>query len=501
VAKKKSRIVHRTATRRPQLTLVAGGVDPSSDGSPGSGKDVPTLFDLPPGSDLDDLEFDPDGELDPDQAVTDMAAALIRSVQQQRRPLDVELAVCDLLGLIALELSEVADEAEVVEVQRGMLGVVIGRLAELGGAPGLAALRALAAIGPASTRALAAESARALAADGVFDQRWAATIGRPTFLRAWLYGDIYGAQTSVGLMFDYGRRQHALLTLIDHELGGGVKDCFVLEGAPAARAHDQVETEMADNPEAFFEDLDAATAAEHLAAALEQEICPVEDDQVEDLAHHIDLLRSRTALLAELSGTTTPDDAVPAVTPGRSDPVQILRIKVSLVGARPPIWRRLEVPAGITLAELHRVLQVAFGWHGGHLHQYELPPVGDVRSWAPSEPVARNAERRLSLGQMLHEDGDKLIYRYDFGDDWEHAVVLEAHAVAEPAVDYPRCTGGRRNAPPEDCGGIPGYAQLVEALDDPDHPDREWLLEGAPEGFDPAAFTVEDVDAQLAPLR
>src|SRR5262249_9892724 len=96
----------------------------------------------------------------------------------------------------------------------------------------------------------------------------------------------------------------------------------------------------------------------------------------------------------------------------------------------------------------------------------------------------------------------KIRYTYDFGDDWEHDILVEKVLARDEAASYPRCTGGRRAAPPEDCGGVWGYAELLEILGDPDHPEHEdkleWLGLAGADGFDPAEFDAEEVTQELS---
>ena len=183
-------------------------------------------------------------------------------------------------------------------------------------------------------------------------------------------------------------------------------------------------------------------------------------------------------------------------------PAPIYQIKVSLRGAKPPIWRRLLVPADVSLARLHDVIQAAFGWNGGHLHVFETP-YGDFGQ--ADRELGHRAEGPVTLEQVAPEANDKIQYTYDFGDDWSHDIVVEKVLDRDPALTYPRCTGGRRAAPPDDCGGIWGYEELVEIMADPGHPEHrnqlDWLgLDDARE-FDPAAFDVDQVNELLPRLR
>ncbi|WP_323747516.1 plasmid pRiA4b ORF-3 family protein [Catenulispora rubra] len=182
-------------------------------------------------------------------------------------------------------------------------------------------------------------------------------------------------------------------------------------------------------------------------------------------------------------------------------PAPVYRLRVDLRGAKPPIWRRLEVAGDTTLAELHRILQIAFGWDDCHMHCFET----DFGTFGIPDPdLGHRAEQGATLEQVLAENG-KMTYTYDFGDSWDHIITVESVTPLAEGVAYPRCTGGRRAAPPEDCGGIWGYEALCEILADPEdeqHAERlEWLgLDDASE-FDPAAFDLAETDRLLCAGR
>ena len=130
------------------------------------------------------------------------------------------------------------------------------------------------------------------------------------------------------------------------------------------------------------------------------------------------------------------------------------RVKVSLYGAKPPVWRRLEIPGAMPLNLVHAVLQIAFDWHDYHLHAFETV-CGQFGSPDHDDDWAeRQDEATATLAQVAGAERAKVVYSYDFGDDWRHDIVVEKIIPAEPGVAYPRCTGGRRDGPPEDCGGI-----------------------------------------------
>ena len=183
----------------------------------------------------------------------------------------------------------------------------------------------------------------------------------------------------------------------------------------------------------------------------------------------------------------------------------IYQIKVTLLGTKPPIWRRLLVPSTLSLARLHDVLQTAMGWAGGHMHEFRTAD----RHFGIPDPEDRRMgmqvenERSIRLSSVLRRAGAKLIYTYDFGDNWEHAVVLEKLLPAQLSLDleYPICIDGKLACPPDDCGGIPGYYELIEALADPEHDRHEEISEWITDGFDPRAFSVENVNQMLSPKR
>ncbi len=189
-------------------------------------------------------------------------------------------------------------------------------------------------------------------------------------------------------------------------------------------------------------------------------------------------------------------------------PLRTLRVSAALAYTDPPIWRRFDLASDLRLDELHRVLQEAFEWEGGHRHQFSVEgrvwEDGSAAGFGPG-PVGEGPnpepESKARLGQVLAAGGDRLEYVYDFGDSWEHMLVLEE--IVEPAPGAPRARviDGDRAAPLEDCGGVPGYEDLVTALAEPEKPDHthraEWYVEvygASPADFDPARFDVESLD-------
>ena len=185
-------------------------------------------------------------------------------------------------------------------------------------------------------------------------------------------------------------------------------------------------------------------------------------------------------------------------------PQEIYQMKMSLLDTRPPVWRRLLVPAGLTLEVLHDVLQLAMGWYDSHLHEFR---VGQKRFGKPDPedqlmglPTVTD-ESTTYLFMVLGKARAKAVYTYDFGDSWDHAILVEKVLPPEAGVAYPICVGGKRHCPPEDCGGIPGYYNLLEVIRDPTHEEHEEMMDWLGGEYDPDAFSVDQVNRKLAPLQ
>lgn len=179
------------------------------------------------------------------------------------------------------------------------------------------------------------------------------------------------------------------------------------------------------------------------------------------------------------------------------EPVQIFQLKVTLRQFRPPIWRRIQVPGDITLYKLHQIVQLSMGWTNSHLHQFTIHGV----SYGETDPDLRIVnERRYRLNQLVSEVKEHFAYEYDFGDCWEHDILVEKILAPESGVHYPCCIKGKRACPPEDVGGVWGYADFLEALQDPAHPEHEDMIEWLGEEFDPEAFDLDKVNAYLRQL-
>ena len=152
--------------------------------------------------------------------------------------------------------------------------------------------------------------------------------------------------------------------------------------------------------------------------------------------------------------------------------------------------------ADAKLFVLHRAIQGAMGWTDSHLHQFLHR---DQYYGTPDPEFGADVvnERQIHVGALLQAPKDRLIYEYDFGDSWAHDVVVEAIADSQPRTRYPRVTGGKRACPPEDVGGVPGYANFLEAVADPRHSEHESWLEWVGAPFNPEDFDIVSANDRL----
>lgn len=178
----------------------------------------------------------------------------------------------------------------------------------------------------------------------------------------------------------------------------------------------------------------------------------------------------------------------------KAPPHSVYQLRVTLIGSTPPIRRTILVPGSITLQRLHKVLQEAMGWTTSHLHLFE---VGEDQYGDPDPEWPDVQDHRDVRLYQAAKQGGRFIYEYDMGDGWRHEVKVELAYSDRTFTGAPTCLAGKRACPPEDCGGIGGYADLLEALADRRHPEhrrlKEWL--GAP--FDPEAFDLAEVNRRL----
>lgn len=179
---------------------------------------------------------------------------------------------------------------------------------------------------------------------------------------------------------------------------------------------------------------------------------------------------------------------------------QVYQFKITLKHIKPPIWRRIQVPATYTFWDLHVAIQDSMGWTDTHLHHFEIPnPTTGMKEeiGIPDEDAIDNiilAGWKKNISHYFTSDNNKAGYIYDYGDDWEHEVKLEKILPAIDDIQYPICIAGKRECPPEDCGGPPGYEDFLEAIMDPKHESHEELLDWVGGEFDPEYFNKDEID-------
>jgi hypothetical protein len=179
----------------------------------------------------------------------------------------------------------------------------------------------------------------------------------------------------------------------------------------------------------------------------------------------------------------------------------IVTLRIELCDTDPLIWREIAVPLSIKLKTLHDIVQAAMGWTDSHLWTFSN---GDTKYGCPSDgddwrdvPLVNASKSKLQ--DLLKPRKTKLAYLYDFGDSWEHELTITGPRPGEPQQAYPIYLGGERNAPPDDCGGIPGFYEALDALTNPKHSDhhqtKSWFGK-----YDPGVVNKKQIESALAKI-
>jgi hypothetical protein len=176
-------------------------------------------------------------------------------------------------------------------------------------------------------------------------------------------------------------------------------------------------------------------------------------------------------------------------------PQIIQQFKITLLDTWPVIWRRIQIPTTGTFLDLHAAIQSSMGWKNCHLHMFRIGKRSEILIMGdpiddPFDDADENTfnGRETPVAQFLNKPGDVAIYEYDMGDAWLHEILLEGVLLKEKGVKYPRCLAGERACPPEDCGGTPGFENLLEILGKPDDPEYEALIDWLGDEYDPDDF-------------
>lgn len=171
------------------------------------------------------------------------------------------------------------------------------------------------------------------------------------------------------------------------------------------------------------------------------------------------------------------------------------QIKISLKNSKPKIWRRIVVNSDMNLFDFHKIIQTTMGWSNSHLHLFS----DGFEEFAPKELEIEDAKnsRSVRLDKVLRGEKTKILYEYDFGDGWDHEILLEKILAPDDPLQIPKCIAGKRNCPPEDCGGVWGYEKMLEILKQPDHEEYEGFIEWLGEEFDPDFFDMDEINKWL----
>ncbi|MDF5736634.1 MULTISPECIES: IS1096 element passenger TnpR family protein [unclassified Nostoc] len=195
------------------------------------------------------------------------------------------------------------------------------------------------------------------------------------------------------------------------------------------------------------------------------------------------------------SANFIPDIEQPTMASKKSASNQtIYQLKITLKNIRPPIWRRIQVLSSTTLEQLHLIVQEVMGWDNYHMHQFSI---AGIDYGQPQPEFNVRSEKTVKLSQVVKDEKSKFFYTYDFGDSWEHEILVEKELPSTPDTNYPVFITGKRACPPEDCGGSWGYAELLEIISDPSHPEYEERMEWVGESFNPDTFDINDVNQRL----
>ncbi|MET7706577.1 plasmid pRiA4b ORF-3 family protein [Micromonospora sp. NPDC005413] len=471
-----------------------------------------------------------DGAYDPQSFIDDLVAGAADLIKTDD-PVEAELFAATFLSA-----GDLAGEGFTEALNEGMLPAV----AEIGTSEALAVLLAIDSVQEGT---VAAAAAQRLLDEGVAAPSWAGELRQPVRVGPCRrFADPAGSASMLVCAFERAGRSYGFVVHVDHldcdaaadivlfpadalnevvstiqqngrragltiaeELLDPAEFRWQVERALDARAdHDRER-----DPSEFDEESDEDGLGYHLLAVLLRARIRTLPEPTRPPAQHdarqttLELLEMMTQIAGQAqqiqtrAGRRTAGPKLPAKRKKSGPAAPIYQLKVSLRGAKPPIWRRLELPADTSLADLHDIIQVAFGWDDSHLHGFETA-YGDFG--VADRELGHRADSSVTLEQVAAGVGDRFRYTYDFGDDWAHEIVVEKVLSRQP-IAYPRCTGGRRAAPPEDCGGVWGYAELVEVLSDPGHPEHgdrlEWLGLASAADFQPARFDATEITRAL----
>ncbi len=179
---------------------------------------------------------------------------------------------------------------------------------------------------------------------------------------------------------------------------------------------------------------------------------------------------------------------------------QVFQIQIILRGSKPKIWRRMLIPSDLPLSDFHEVIQTSMGWQDSHLHQFEKNNIYYTMK-IEGDDFYDNKKKKdykdLVVSDLLTKKHDRITYEYDSEDRWEHDIFLEEIVPSDSQTKYPLCIEGKMSCPPEDCGGIQGYHDILVIIKNPEHIYYENYKDWLDEDFDPEYFDLEEVNRRL----
>lgn len=179
----------------------------------------------------------------------------------------------------------------------------------------------------------------------------------------------------------------------------------------------------------------------------------------------------------------------------------VLQLEISLIDSSPKIWRRILVKKNTSFYKLHHIMQIAMGWQNYHLYEFNVDgyrigePDLEFDDFQENDKIIASSE--LTLEQVIDRTKLKFDYEYDFGDGWQHQILIEKFLPIDKNFNYPTCTEGNLNCPPEDCGGIFGFYNLLEILADKEHSEREEMLEWVGKNYDSESIDLIGINSIL----
>ena len=175
---------------------------------------------------------------------------------------------------------------------------------------------------------------------------------------------------------------------------------------------------------------------------------------------------------------------------------KIYQLKISLLNSKPSIWKRIQLDSDTLLPDLHKIIQTSMGWTNSHLHQF----IHNDKTYAAPDTWGDLNSRdyqKIKIDKILLHEKDKMIYEYDFGDGWRHEIILEKTLEKADKDKLPLCIAGKNACPPEDCGGIWGYMNLLEIMRDPKHEEYKEMKDWLGGDLEPSEFDKEEVTEML----